>query len=179
MLRNFLFVLVILSATACAKRTTPSGSGSSGQVSGYSEDIRHLLPQYDDLETDGKAADGKETGKAEPVNVAFSDDNEKVNASLDKIIEHNKTFNNGQGFRIQVFSGNSRADFENAKSYLLRNFPQLEIYESYSQPTYRIRAGDFLYYQDAEKYSGLLRQRFGTTRIVNEKINIKKALNSK
>lgn len=177
MVRNFLFVLVILSAMACAKRTTPSGSGSSGQLSNYSEDISHLLPRYD--EPGGKTAENKEKGTKEPANTAFSDDNEKVNAVLDKIIEHNKTYNNGQGFRIQVFAGNSRSDFENAKSYMLRNFPQLEIYESYSQPTYRIRVGDFLYYQDAEKYSGLFRQRFGTTRIVSEKINIKKALNSK
>ncbi len=177
MLRNFLFILVILFATACAKRATPSGSGSSGQLSNYSEDISHLLPRYEDPK--GKAAEGKENSPAEPANVVFSDDNEKVNAALDKIIEHNKTYNNGQGFRIQVFAGNSRSDFENAKSYLLRNFPQLEVYESYSQPTYRIRVGDFLYYQDAEKYSGQFRQRFGTTRIVSEKINIKKALNSK
>lgn len=177
MLRNFLFILVILSATACARKTTPSGSGSSGLLSNYSEDISHLLPQYD--ETGGNATESKDPDTEESVSMAFSDDNEKVNAALDKIIEHNKTYNNGQGFRIQVFAGNSRADFENAKSYMLRNFPQLEIYESYSQPTYRIRVGDFLYYQDAEKYSSSLRQRFGTTRIVSEKINIKKALNSK
>ncbi|MCD8538610.1 MAG: SPOR domain-containing protein [Leadbetterella sp.] len=179
MQKNFLFILVILAATACARRTTPSGSGSSEQISNYSEDISHLLPKYDDLETGGKATDEKEHTGDEPVSEIFSDDNEKVNSTLGKIIEHNKTYNNGQGFRIQVFSGNSRADFENAKSYLLRNFPQLEIYESYSQPTYRIRVGDFLYYQDAEKYNGSLRQRFGTPRIVSEKINIKKALNSK
>lgn len=177
MLRNFLFILIVLSAAACARRTTPSGSGSSGQMANYSEDISRLLPKYDTAEK--TSADSKESTGTEPVNTAFSDDNEKVNAALDKIIEQNKTYNNGQGFRIQVFSGNSRSDFENAKSYLLRNFPQLEIYESYSQPTYRIRVGDFLYYQDADKYNGSLRQRFGTTRIVSEKINIKKALNSK
>lgn len=177
MLRNFLFVLAILSVTACARRVNPSGSGASGSASDYSEDISHLLPKYEDLKAGSKSTDKEDTG--EPVNIAFSDDNERVNAALDKIIEHNKTYNNGQGFRIQVFSGNSRADFENAKSYLLRNLPQLEVYESYSQPTYRIRIGDFLYYQDAEKYSNSLRQRFGATRIVSEKINIKKALNSK
>lgn len=179
MLRIFLFILVVLTATACARRTTPSRSGSSGQLANYSEDIHHLLPRYDDMEAGKEPEDREETNKVEPVNTAFSDDNEKVNAALEKIIEHNKAYNNGQGFRIQVFAGNSRADFENAKSYMLRNFPQLEIYESYSQPTYRIRVGDFLYYQDAEKYNSSLRQRFGTTRIVSEKINIKKALNSK
>lgn len=175
MSRILLFLLVILSATACTRRATPSGSGSSGQLSDYSEDISHLLPKY---EVEEKKASENKT-PAESAKTVFTDDNEKVNASLNKIIEHNKTFNNGQGFRIQVFSGNSRSDFENAKSYLLRNFPQMEIYESYSQPTYRIRVGDFLYYQDAEKISSALRQRFGTTRIVSEKINIQKALNSK
>ena len=175
MLRKFLFILTLLSATACARKATPSGSGASGLLANYSEDISRLLPQYEDID---EPTTTNETSE-EPENIPFSDDNEKVNAALEKIIEHNKTYNNGQGFRIQVFAGNSRSDFENAKSYILRNFPQLEVYESYSQPTYRIRVGDFLYYQDAEKYSGSLRQRFGTTRIVSEKINIKKALNSK
>ncbi len=174
MLRNFFFILVVLSAAACARKSTPSGSNTSGLLSHYSEDISHLLPKYEEA--------SRETVETEepiaPTQTVFADDNEKVDAALEKIIEQNKTYQN-QGYRIQVFSGNSRADFENAKSYMLRNFPHLEIYESYSQPTYRIRVGDFLYYQDAEKYSGLLRQRFGTTRIVSEKINIKKALNSK
>ena len=175
MLRNFLFLLVILTATACARKATPSGSGTSDVLSDYSEDISYLLPKYEE----NRQETTDNTTTAEPETTVFADDNEKVDATLNRIIEHNKTFNNGQGFRIQVFAGNSRADFENAKSYMLRNFPGLEVYESYSQPTYRIRVGDFLYYQDAEKYTGLLRQRFGTTRIVSEKINIKKALNSK
>lgn len=141
----------------------------------YSEDISALLPSYEEAKEDKK--ESKE--EVIPSTVEIKDDGDKVKAAQSKILEYNKTYNNGQGYRIQIFSGNSRSDFENAKSYMLRNFPNLEIYETYSQPTYRIRVGDFIHYQDAEKYSANLRQRFGTTRIISEKINIKKALNTK
>jgi hypothetical protein len=175
MTRNFIFISFIFLATACAKKTLPSGSKSSGDLMNYSEDISALLPSYEEAKEDKK--ESKE--EVIPSTVEIKDDGDKVKAAQSKILEYNKTYNNGQGYRIQIFSGNSRSDFENAKSYMLRNFPNLEIYETYSQPTYRIRVGDFIHYQDAEKYSANLRQRFGTTRIISEKINIKKALNTK
>lgn len=179
MLRYFSLLGLIILATSCANRITPSkGSGVSGDLANYSEDISHLLPKYE--KQTSKVTETAEESKDENVStLTFDDDNAKVNIILEKIVENNKSFNNGQGFRIQVFSGNSKADFDNAKSYLLRSFPQLEIYESYSTPTYRIKVGDFISFQDAEKYNLTLKQRFGTTRVVNDKINIKKALNIK
>lgn len=178
MIRYFSLLFLILATVSCSSKLTPNRSGSTGQIANYSEDISHLLPKYDipkEDNTEVKNDIRNETAN----NVLIEDDNQKIDAILAKVVENNKTFNNGQGFRIQVFSGNSRTDFENAKSYLLRSFPQLEIYETYSQPTYRIKVGDFIYYQDAEKFNTSLKQRFGTTRILSDKINVKKALNIK
>lgn len=177
MYRYFCFLVLFAIGLSCSSKVTPS-RGSSTSVNDYSEDISHLLPSYDkkEINTDTKKEDTKEVVIKELV---IADDNAKVDAALNKIIENNKTYNDGRGYRIQVFSGNSRADFESAKSFLLRTFPQLEVYESYSQPTYRIKVGDFIHYQDADKYNSSMKQRFGTTRIVNDKINIKKALNIK
>lgn len=177
MYKYLCFLVLTAVGLSCSSKVTPS-RGSSTSISDYSEDISHLLPSYDKKETisESKNDDTKNETVKELV---ILDDNAKVDAALNKIIENNKTFNNGRGYRIQVFSGNSKSDFESAKSFLLRSFPQLEVYESYSQPTYRIKVGDFIHYQDADKYNSSLKQRFGTTRIVNDKINIKKALNIK
>ncbi|MBK9508711.1 MAG: SPOR domain-containing protein [Cytophagaceae bacterium] len=109
----------------------------------------------------------------------FNDQNAEAEKVLNEIIENNKKNISGRGFRIQVFSGNNKEDFENAKSFLLRNFEELEIYESYSQPTYLIKVGDFIQYSDAERFQKDLKGRFNTTRIVGDKINLKKALNIK
>jgi hypothetical protein len=175
MYKYFCFLVLFGIGLSCSSKVTPS-RGSSSSISDYNEDLNHLLPVYDKVEITTPKEEIKEPEKIETI---IANDNEKVDAALNKIIESNKSFNNGRGYRIQVFSGNSRSDFENAKNFLLRSFPQLEVYESYSQPTYRIKVGDFIHYQDADKYISTLKQRFGTTRIVNDKINIKKALNIK
>ena len=95
------------------------------------------------------------------------------------IKETNKKLAEGKGFRIQVFSGNNKADFESAKSYLYRNFSELELYESYSQPTYKIKVGDFISVDEASRYQSDLKTKFSTVRIISDKINVKKALEIK
>jgi hypothetical protein len=95
------------------------------------------------------------------------------------IKETNKKLAEGKGYRIQVFSGNNKMDFEAAKSYLYRNFSELELYESYSQPTYRIKVGDFISLDEANRYSAEIKNKFNTVRIISDKINVKKALEIK
>lgn len=173
MLRHASFLILLILGFACSPKATPKKS--VGENISYSENIDHLLPNFDKETPEVVVVEKPEVKEV----VEIVDDNAQVGAVLEKIIENNKAYNNGQGFRIQVFLGNSRPDFENARSYLLRGFPHLEIYESYSQPTYKIKAGDFITFYDAEKYLNAFKQRFGTARIVSDKINIKKALNIK
>ena len=177
MLRHASFLVLLILGFACTRKATPSSSSNGNNIS-YSENIDHLLPNFENKSSKIEEVAEVEKPRREDT-IVIVDDKQKVESVIEKIIEKNKNYNNGQGFRIQVFSGNSRTDFENARSYLVRGFPQLEIYESYSQPTYKIKAGDFITHYDAEKYLGTMKQRFGTARIVNDKIDIKKALNIK
>lgn len=176
MLKKLSFLVLIIFSLGCAKKTSPSKS-SSVNIEQYTEDISHLLPKFDLKPNKEEVKESTENLSASTL--IIEDDNTKVDAVFNKIVERNKNYINSQGFRIQIFSGISKSDFENAKSFLLRNYPELEIYESYSQPTYRIKVGDFIHRTDANKYIGQLKQRFGTPRIINDKINVKKALNIK
>lgn len=169
----FLFLLILVSS--CASRITPKQSVNV-PIKEYSEDFSYLLPDYKEVADEKPVTENR---IEKPEEIVFKDDNSAVVVSRAKIIEENKSMSNGAGYRIQVFSGNSKTDFENTRGFLLRNYPELDIYESYSHPTYRIKVGDFIHFQDASRYNLLLKERFGVTRILSEKINIKKALNIK
>lgn len=171
--KNLIVLLCsILFVSSCASKVTPVKSNSK-PITVYEEDISYLLPEF-------KIEEEETIAVMEPLKeIAFENDNKLIDNMLAKIVEENKSFSSGVGYRIQIFSGNSKSDFESAKSYILRNFPELEVYESYSHPTYRVKAGDFIHLQDAIRYNLDLKNYFGTTRVLNEKINLNKALNIK
>lgn len=61
------------------------------------------------------------------------------------IIEKKKAF--FQGYRIQIFSGNSKDEANRVKSDFYNKFPSLRCYLTYQQPYYKLRVGD---YEDQE-----------------------------
>jgi hypothetical protein len=181
------YTLIIFISTlafwSCSGKILPSKTvKNEPPVTEYSEDLSIFRSKYES----GEKATAKDNSKTTNIDTKKNKDativgsqNTEVEKVLETIKEYNKKNNEGRGYRIQVFAGNSKTEFETAKSFLLRNYSQLEIYESYSQPTYKIKTGDFLTYTDAEEYSKLLKSRFGTVRIISDKINLKKAINSK
>ena len=59
------------------------------------------------------------------------------------IIETNKKRRIWDGYVIQVYRGNSRADANKAKENIEDFFPDLDAEVSYRQPTYRVKAGQY------------------------------------
>lgn len=47
------------------------------------------------------------------------------------------------GFRVQVYSGNNRAQAIQIRTEVLEKFPEYAAYLIYKQPTFRVRVGDF------------------------------------
>lgn len=56
-----------------------------------------------------------------------------------------------KGFRLQVISTNSRDAANKVKSDLLMQFPEHKSYLSFQSPYYKVRLGNFLKRDDAEK----------------------------
>ncbi|HEY1056324.1 MAG TPA: SPOR domain-containing protein, partial [Emticicia sp.] len=79
----------------------------------------------------------------------------------------------------QVYVGNERREVDEAKSYIYQNFPDLNTYLTFSQPTYRLKAGDFTSRMDAERYYNSIRQRYSMAMIVPERIDIRKSMQTK
>jgi len=174
---SFLYV-----SGGCTNKLTPSKENKNVEkITEYSEDLSMFRPKYDSTElpvnekTELLRTPASQSGSAS----TLKNENELVDKILVHIKENNRKLAEGKGYRIQVFSGNNKMDFESAKSYLYRNFPDLELYESYSQPTYRIKVGDFVSIDEANRYSTELKHKFNTVRIISDKINVKKALEIK
>ena len=79
------------------------------------------------------------------------------------------------GYRVQFFSGSSRQDAYNAQARLQRDYPELRTYIQYSEPNFKVRAGDFRTRLEAQKLIQELRPSFPSLFIISEKINLPKA----
>ena len=179
LLKNKIFLFTILSVTiflaGCSNKTTPKVSKAE-----YNEDLSHVRPRYKYVEpvlTNSKAALNNSNISADKnqVNNAMSV-NKKLDAVLDTLAKQNKAIRYISGYRVQVYVGNVRAEADNAKSYIYQVFPNLNAYVSYSQPTYRVKVGDFIYRNDAEHYLDQIKDHYASAVIVAERVDIRSSL---
>ena len=61
-----------------------------------------------------------------------------------------------KGFRIQVISTNKRDDAFKVRSELMTKFPDEKTYISFQSPSFKVRIGNFLKKEDAEKFKAEL-----------------------
>ncbi len=80
------------------------------------------------------------------------------------------------GYRVQLYVGNTRQEADAAKSYVYQIFPELYPYISYSSPTYRVKAGDFMYRAEADDYLEQIRQQYPAAVVLPDRVEIKKGL---
>ena len=182
MKKHLLFLSFLWFLGSCMSKLSPSKENkNSEKITEYSEDLSVFRPKYETPQSANVEITElpKTQTTSDKATSPLKNENDAVEAMLVHIKETNKKLADGKGYRIQVFSGNNKADFESAKSYIYRNFSELELYESYSQPTYKIKVGDFVSMDEATRYQVNLKTKFTTVRIISDKINIKKALEIK
>lgn len=169
-----LFPIVVL-ISGCSKKSTLSTSKTE-----YREDLSTVRPRYEYTEP---VIERKTQVKNEIVNTGTKSStakplyiNKRLEAVLDTLHKQNKAIRYISGFRIQLYVGNVRQEADNAKSYIYQQFPDLNPYVSYSQPTYRVKAGDFMYRSDAEQYLELIKEQYSSAVVLADRVEIKKSL---
>lgn len=171
-----LFIFLVVVIVGCA-RTGPKSTGAKASV--YSEDLSKVRPHYSYVE---QKLEKKSTGGSEPIpsksttTASSADVTRKLDTLLDTLAEQNKAIKYINGFRIQVYVGNIRSEADAAKSYAYTSFEELMPYVTYSQPTYRVKIGDFMYRSDAEHYLEQVRQQYSTAVILPDRVEIKNSL---
>ena len=65
-----------------------------------------------------------------------------------------------KGFRIQVISTSKRDDAFRIKAELLSKFPDQKSYALYQSPNFKVRIGNFIKREDAEKFKVILNRMY-------------------
>jgi hypothetical protein len=169
-------VTAVVAGSGCTKKSVSMASKDR-----YEEELGKSRPHYTYVEPvieKSKEPEKKDpppryrpTKSEEPLYV-----NKRLEAVLDTMAEQNRAIRYISGFRIQLYVGNTRQEADNAKSYVYQLFPELNPYVSYSQPSYRVKVGDFMYRADAEAYLDQMRQQYSSAVILPERVEIKRGL---
>lgn len=75
------------------------------------------------------------------------------------------------GYRVQIYNGTNRKDAYNAQEKFANLYPEMRTYISYSEPDFKVRAGDFRTRLEAEKLMQELKGKFTSLFIIAGKIN--------
>ena len=175
---KIVFCLVLtLTFGACRRSSTPT-QGPVAYIGNYDEDLSDVRMRYEKK----PASSGVSSNEVEekPSNVTKPDIprhvNNQIEVALDSMAVRNKNIRYSTGYRIQVYVGNERREVDEAKSFVYQNFPELATYLSFSQPTYRLKAGDFSTRAEAERYYSTIRQRYSAAMIITERIDIRRSI---
>lgn len=169
----FLLVAGILTTTGCAKKNLTN-------LGNYSENLRTVRPRYTYVEPviektkipeKSTPTRYRPTKADEPLYVT-----KRLEAILDTLAMRNKSIRYINGFRVQLYVGNIRQEADAAKSFVYQLFPEIMPYVSYSQPTYRVKVGDFMYRSDAEDFLANVRQQYPAAVILPDRVEIKRGL---
>lgn len=173
-----LFVFLTFTFLDC-KRPGIQTQNTTNVIGDYDEDLSTVRVRYDNRPAT-EITETKNTKEKSSSAIKLPKQvNNEVDTALDSIAVRNKTVRYSSGYRIQVFVGNDRKEVDEAKSYIYQNFPELSTYLTFSQPTYKLKTGDFTSRLDAERYYSYIRQRYSMAMIISEKIDIRKSMQMK
>ena len=157
--------LAIFFLFAACKATTPTSS-----VGGYTEDLSVHRPQSSatsQSETKEEATSRKEAYV--PLTGHIKDELD----SIAKIAyEQNKAGRKVDGYVIQVYSGTSRNDANEAQIKAAELFPDLEAKITYRQPSFRVKGGKFIDRLEANRIYNEVKKEFPRALLIPERLVI-------
>lgn len=174
--------------SACAGSRTAVSSSSTSDYNAYDEDLTATRPVYNPVSAPSnsntrptttpattpstkKPETRKPSGPIEAMHV-----NRRLDLVLDTLADKNRAIRYAPGYRIQVYVGTQRKEVESTKLLIYQNFPELSPYLSYSQPTYKLKVGDFMRRIDADRYYASIRQLIPSAQLQPDKVDIRRSL---
>jgi len=134
------------------------------------EDLSIYRPEF----SSNKSYVENEIGNNEPTSQIEikSSIKDEIDSISKIIVERNSEKDFYEGYTIQIYSGISREEAENARKTANIVFPELESSLTYYQPTYRVKIGAFRERSGANKYFNDVKNDFPRAILIPE--NIKK-----
>ncbi len=189
-LYGFLLLTVLLIGGCASSRSVSSGRGSATvDYNSYNEDLSSVRPVYNSTSPIPSAGNRPTVPVAAPATIPRKPDirkvaapvealhiNRKLDMALDTLATENRSIRYAPGYRIQVYVGTQRQQVEDAKLLITQNFPELNPYLSYNQPTYKLKVGDFMRRLDAERYYSAIRRLITSAQLQPDKVDIRRSL---
>lgn len=94
----------------------------------------------------------------------------QLDSILDSAAVRNSRLKSFPGYRIVLYTGNSREEAKRAKESAYRINPDFEVYTQYKQPTFRVTVGNYLSKFDAQLIAERLKPIFPNVLISPENI---------
>jgi len=94
---------------------------------------------------------------------------EKLNTTYTSLYELN-------GYRIQIYSGNKKQPARQIRLKFSQLYKGVEAHESYQQPYFKVRVGDFRTKLEALKFQKEIQENFPNSYLVKDKIEVEELL---
>ena len=191
-MRCYFFVFLvgsILFIGGCASsRSVSGGKSTTVDYNSHNEDLASVRPVYKVVPvkpvtttrpsvpaaTPRKPDSRKPAAPTEAMHI-----NRRLDLILDTLATQNRSVRYAPGFRIQVYVGTQRQQVDDARAIMTQNFPALNPYLSYTQPTYKLKVGDFMRRIDAERYFASIKQLIPSAQLQSDKVDIRRSLTIK
>ena len=95
-----------------------------------------------------------------------------LDEKLDSIAVRNKKIKFSQGYRIIVYSGSNKEEINKIREKIYSIYPDVDIYQVYKQPDYKIKVGDYINRFEAHYALSQLKTLFPDALITMEQVNI-------
>lgn len=190
-------LIALLMGCATSRPVSSGSSRPSTSYGAYSEDLSAVRPTYGSSVTrpansrPASTSSGSASAPAAPVPAPprrteprrsatpvapALNVNRQLDAVLDTLSVQNRSIRYAPGFRIQVYVGTQRQEVDAIKALIAQNFPELNPYLSYNQPTYKLKIGDFMRRIDAERYYTSVKQLIRSAQLQGDKVDVRRAL---
>lgn len=165
---SFFFIMGILTAMSCA---SPGSAAKTGDRD-YYEDLSAYRPDYsaalDTMESSTTSNIEEKTINVDPRYHVTSN----VNMLLDSIKILKRDINYVDGFTIQVYTGISKEQANEAKAKVYTTLPDSRPEIIYNQPSFKVKVGKFYTRREAQQTFAQLKRVFPAAIILPERIPI-------
>ena len=118
---------------------------------------------------------GQERGKVEVIKDSRIDTLIAKRFSLKSTAASKVIPYSSRGYRVQIYSGSNRTAAYDAQAKFQSKYPEQRTYITYTEPYFKVKAGDYRIRLEAEKIMQQLKGNFTSLFIISEKINPSKA----
>ena len=163
-------IVVYLFLIGCA--TKPPTQSTTTDA--YYEDLSAVRPKFQAPAMDSTKTINDLNTETKAEIIVTESITDTLNAKLSQIAAYNKKIKYAYGYRIQVYSGNSKTKAEQAKKWIYQNIPNVSIYPSWKSPDFKIVIGDYTDRVIAHQDFWKIKEAYKMALLIEDKVNIKR-----